>query len=146
LAGRPKNSGRPILPNLTNPHPHPLHSAEELAARLADPAFTVVVSLSRQSVASLGAAGGLTPRQTTGKLSAFLRGMGVAAVLDSGSGRDLALMEAAAEFLTRYRAAHGFPSGESSSVDMYQFGGPAIEASPSATVSVNSDISHHKCV
>jgi iron only hydrogenase large subunit-like protein len=86
-------------------------AAEELAARLADQNVSVVVSLSRQSVASLAAAKGLTPQQTVGKLTSFLRSIGVKAVLDSGNGRDLALMEAAAEFLRRYRAAHNEKPG-----------------------------------
>lgn len=40
------------------------------------------------------------------RLTAFFKGLGVKAVLDTNTGRDIALLEAAAEFIQRYRAAH----------------------------------------
>ena len=58
--------------------------------------MTVVLSLSRQSIASLAAAHKLTPQQAAGQLAASLRGLGAKAVFDAGTGRELALLEAAA--------------------------------------------------
>lgn len=81
-------------------------SGEEFLARLADPGTTVVVSLSPQSRAALAAFYGLPPGQAQRRLAGFLKGLGVRAVLDAGAGRDLALLEAAAEFVERYRRAH----------------------------------------
>lgn len=72
----------------------------------------MVITLSRQSLASLAVASKLTPQQVATKLAACLRGLGAKAVLDAGTGRDLALMEAAAEFLDRYRAQHPELQGE----------------------------------
>ena len=40
------------------------------------------------------------------RLTGFFKGLGVKAVLDTNTGRDVALLEAAAEFIERYRAAH----------------------------------------
>ena len=40
------------------------------------------------------------------RLTGFFKGLGVKAVLDTNTGRDIALLEAAAEFLERYKAAH----------------------------------------
>ena len=69
-----------------------------------DPAATVIVSVSPQSRASLAARQGLTPGQAQRKLAALFRGLGAAHVLDLGLARDMALLEAAAEFVARYRA------------------------------------------
>lgn len=39
-------------------------------------------------------------------MTGFFKGLGVKAVLDTNTGRDIALLESAAEFLQRYKAAH----------------------------------------
>ncbi|KAL4424954.1 hypothetical protein ABPG77_009683 [Micractinium sp. CCAP 211/92] len=80
-------------------------STGELLQRLADPGWTVVVSLSPQSVAALAALHGLPAADCGARLAAFLRGLGVRAVFDIAEARSLALAEAAAEFLQRYRAS-----------------------------------------
>ena len=69
-----------------------------------DLAATVIVSVSPQSRASLAARHGLTPSQCQRKLAALFRGQGAAHVLDLGLARDMALLEAAAEFVARHRA------------------------------------------
>ena len=81
-------------------------SSEEFLAKLADPGTTVVVSLSPQSRAALAAFHGLPPGEAQRRLTGFLKGLGVRAVLDASVGRDFALLEAAAEFVERYRQAH----------------------------------------
>ena len=78
----------------------------ELKSKLQEEGLTVVVSLSRQSIASLAAAYQLTPQQTANRLAACLRGLGATAVFDAGTGRELALLEAAADFLQRYKQTH----------------------------------------
>ena len=60
--------------------------------------------MSPQSRASLAARHGLTPGQAQRKLAALFRALGAAHVLDLGLARDMALLEAAAEFVARYRA------------------------------------------
>ena len=45
---------------------------------------------------------GMSPAETSVKLSAWLRSIGVAAVLDVSDGRDFSLLETAAEFIERY--------------------------------------------
>ena len=40
------------------------------------------------------------------RLTGFFKSLGVKAVLDTNTGRDISLLEAAAEFLERYKAAH----------------------------------------
>jgi iron only hydrogenase large subunit-like protein len=80
-------------------------SAGELLQRLRDPAWTVVVSLSPQSVAALAALYGLATADCAGRLAAALRSLGATAVLDTSCSRQLALAEAAAEFLQRYRSS-----------------------------------------
>jgi len=40
------------------------------------------------------------------RLTGFFKGLGVKAVLDTNTGRDIALLEAAADFMERYKAAH----------------------------------------
>ena len=79
--------------------------------KLRDPGVIVAVTLSRQSVASIGVASKLTPQEVTTKLAAGLRSLGAKLVLNAGAGQDLALMEAAAEFMERYRAQHSMPTG-----------------------------------
>lgn len=77
-------------------------SASELLAQLRDPEVVVAVSLSPQSVASLAAAVGLPPSEVAGRLATLLRSLGSRAVFDTAWSRDVALTEAAAEFLQRH--------------------------------------------
>lgn len=86
-------------------------SAGEFLARLADPTLAVVVSVSPQSRAALAALHGLPPAAAQARLTAFLKALGVRTVLDAAAGRDLALLEAAAEFVARFRAARGTGPG-----------------------------------
>ena len=86
-------------------------STAEFLSKLAEPGTTVVVSLSPQSRAALAAFYGLPPGAAQRRLAGFLKGLGVRAVLDASAGRDFALLEAAAEFVARYRAAHPEHSG-----------------------------------
>ena len=86
-------------------------SAGEVLAKLADKRTAVVFTLSPQSRAALAAAHGLGPAAAQARLSAFLKSLGAAAVLDAAAGRDLALLEAAAEFVQRFRAARGAMPG-----------------------------------
>lgn len=65
-----------------------------------------MVSVSPQSRAALAAYHGVPPAEALRRLTGFFKGLGVRAVLDTNTGRDLALLEAAAEFIERYRAAH----------------------------------------
>ena len=67
---------------------------------------TVIVSISPQSRASLGVFYDLSPSETAGKLTHFLKGLGVSFVLDTSASRDIALLETAQEFIARYRAKH----------------------------------------
>ena len=78
-------------------------STGELMQRLADPGWTVVMSLSPQSVASLAALHQLPAAECAARLAAFLRRLGVRAVFDIAASRQLALAEAAQEFMQRYR-------------------------------------------
>lgn len=88
-------------------------STAEFLVKLAEPGATVVVTLSPQSRAALAAFYGLPPGETQARLAGFLKGLGVRAVLDASAGRDFALLEAAAEFVERYRAAHPKHTGGS---------------------------------
>ena len=81
-------------------------SAAEFLSKLADPGITVVVSISPQSRAALAAFHGLSPAEALQKLTGFFKGQGVKAVLDTSIGRDFSLLEAAAEFVQRYRERH----------------------------------------
>ncbi len=94
-------------------------SAAEFMSKLADPGVTVVVSVSPQSRTALAAFYGLSPAETLQKLTGFFKGLGVRAVLDTSTGRDFALLEAAAEFVQRYREAHPELAGESMSVSLF---------------------------
>lgn len=67
---------------------------------------TVIVSVSPQSRSSLGVLHQLSPSQTASKLVHFLKSLGVKVVLDTTSSRDIALLEAAQEFIARYVAKH----------------------------------------
>ncbi|BAF13185.1 protein NAR1 [Oryza sativa Japonica Group] len=62
----------------------------------------VIVSVSPQSRASLAAFFGLSQSQVFRKLTALFKSMGVKAVYDTSSSRDLSLIEACSEFVTRY--------------------------------------------
>ncbi|KAI3438965.1 hypothetical protein D9Q98_001379 [Chlorella vulgaris] len=87
-------------------------SAGELLQRLADPDWTVVVSLSPQSIAALAAVHRLSSAECAARLTAFLRHLGVAAVFDIAAARQVALAEAAREFLQRYRSSRGGSTAE----------------------------------
>uniref|UniRef100_A0ACD5WDI0 Uncharacterized protein n=2 Tax=Avena sativa TaxID=4498 RepID=A0ACD5WDI0_AVESA len=63
----------------------------------------VIVSVSPQSRASLAAFFGLSQSQVFRKLTALFKSMGVKAVYDTSSSRDLALIEACNEFVSRYQ-------------------------------------------
>jgi len=78
-------------------------SGRELEERLAE-GFAVVVTLSPPALVSLAQSAGLPLAEARGRLAAFFKGLGVAAVLDDSVGRDLALLEAAEEFVQRFRA------------------------------------------
>jgi len=81
-------------------------STGELQQRLADGSgWTVVVSLSPQSVASLAALHCLPAGECAARLATFLRQLGAGAVFDIAAARQLSLAEAAAEFMQRYRAS-----------------------------------------
>lgn len=77
---------------------------ELLSALQSDKA--VIVSVSPQSRSSLGVLHQLSPTETAGKLAHFLKSLGVKVVLDTTSSRDIALLEAAQEFIARYTAKH----------------------------------------
>lgn len=64
----------------------------------------IVVSLSVQPVLSLAQRYELTPEQTLRKLAGFFYKLGADAVLDMTVADDFALLEAAKEFVERYRA------------------------------------------
>ncbi|GMH05240.1 hypothetical protein Nepgr_007080 [Nepenthes gracilis] len=63
----------------------------------------VIVSLSPQSRASLAVHFGLSPLQVFKKLTTFFKSLGVKAVFDTSSSRDITLIEACNEFVTRYK-------------------------------------------
>ncbi|KAG2497731.1 hypothetical protein HYH03_004467 [Edaphochlamys debaryana] len=101
-----------------------------LLERLADPGGpTVVVSVSAQSRAALAAYYGLTPAAAMGRLVGWLKALGVRAVWDLATARDLVLVEEAAEALARLRRAQG-PGGAQ--------GGPGGAPGPQADVDMAS--------
>ncbi|GAB2301035.1 Cytosolic Fe-S cluster assembly factor nar1 [Dionaea muscipula] len=63
----------------------------------------VIVSLSPQTRASLAVHFGLSPLQVSKKLTTFFKSLGVKAVFDTSSSRDLSLIEACNEFIGRYK-------------------------------------------
>ncbi|KAK6149647.1 hypothetical protein DH2020_017172 [Rehmannia glutinosa] len=63
----------------------------------------VVVSLSPQSRASLAVHFGLSPLQVFRKLTTLLKSLGVKAIFDTSSSRDLTLIESCNEFIARYK-------------------------------------------
>ncbi|KAL6894054.1 hypothetical protein ACP4OV_008152 [Aristida adscensionis] len=78
---------------------------------------TVIVSVSPQSRASLAAFFGLSQSQVLRKLTALLKSMGVKAVYDTSSSRDLSLIEACNEFVSRYKK-HQSSSGKEAGVNI----------------------------
>ncbi|GFH08929.1 iron hydrogenase [Haematococcus lacustris] len=63
----------------------------ELEAKMQEPGTTVVITISAQSRSALAAFYGLSPGETQQRLAAWLASRGVAAVLDLGTARDMAL-------------------------------------------------------
>ena len=78
-------------------------SIDEFKTKLDDPSITVVVSLSPQSITSLAALYNIPPAHCVAALTAALKSRGVAAVFDINWARDVSLLEAASEFIRRYR-------------------------------------------
>jgi len=77
-------------------------SLDDFIARI-NSGKAVIVSVSPQSRASLAAFFGLSQSQVFRKLTALFKSMGVKAVYDTSSSRDLALIEACNEFVSRYQ-------------------------------------------
>ena len=67
---------------------------------------TVILSVSPQSRASLAVFYGLSPSETAGKLTYFLKSLGARFILDTSASRDIALLETAQEFIARYKGKH----------------------------------------
>ncbi|VVA93429.1 unnamed protein product [Arabis nemorensis] len=65
----------------------------------------VIVSLSPQSRTSLAVHYDISPLQVFRKLTTFFKSLGVKAVFDTSCSRDLALIEACNEFVTRFKQA-----------------------------------------
>ncbi|MEW5315674.1 MAG: hypothetical protein WDW38_007085 [Sanguina aurantia] len=82
-------------------------SSDEFLAKLQDPAATVIVSVSPQSRAALAAFYNLPQLETLQRLSGWLKGLGVTAVLDDTLAHDISLLETAAEFISSYSSAPG---------------------------------------
>ncbi|KAK9826721.1 hypothetical protein WJX81_001163 [Elliptochloris bilobata] len=106
-------------------------SAGEFLARLASPGVAVVVSISPQSRAALAALHGLPPAAAQARLAAFLKALGVRMVLDASAGRDLALLEAAAEFVARYRAVRRALPGDAKEASARERAASGAAAGPS---------------
>ncbi|EEF39506.1 electron transporter, putative [Ricinus communis] len=68
-----------------------------------DKGKAVVISLSPQSRASLAAHFDISPPQVFKKLTTFFKSLGVKAVFDTSSSRDITLIETCNEFITRYK-------------------------------------------
>lgn len=85
----------------------------ECLARLRSPLCSVAVTLSPQARASIAARLGISPAEAHVRLAALFRSLGAAAVLDASLAREIALAEAAADFVSRFRAASS-PGAESS--------------------------------
>ncbi|CAN8274926.1 unnamed protein product [Cochlearia groenlandica] len=65
----------------------------------------VIVSVSQQSRVSLAVHYDISPLQVFKKLTTFLKSLGVKAVFDTSCSRDLVLIEACNEFVSRYKQA-----------------------------------------
>ncbi|KAJ6304536.1 hypothetical protein OIU77_018240 [Salix suchowensis] len=68
-----------------------------------DKGKAIIVSLSPQSRASLAVYFGISPLQVFKKLTTFFKSLGVKAVFDTSSSRDLTLIETCHEFVNRYK-------------------------------------------
>ncbi|KAG6744507.1 hypothetical protein POTOM_051140 [Populus tomentosa] len=68
-----------------------------------DKGKAIIVSLSPQSRASLAVYFGISPLQVFKKLTTFFKSLGVKAVFDTSSSRDLTLIETCNEFVNRYK-------------------------------------------
>ncbi|KAL2495610.1 ferredoxin hydrogenase [Forsythia ovata] len=66
----------------------------------------VIVSVSPQSRASIAVHFGLSSLQVLTKLTTFFKSLGVKAVFDTSSSRDLTLIESCNEFITRYKQSN----------------------------------------
>lgn len=86
-------------------------SGAALDSALGDERLFVVVSLSPQSMASLARARGIDADACTRRVAAALKRAGAGAVLSTSGPREVALAEAAAEFVARYRAREASRSG-----------------------------------
>lgn len=80
-------------------------STEELLSALSS-GKAVIMSVSPQSRASLAAFHNMSATKTLGKLVSLFKGLGVKAVLDTSTSRDLSLLESAQEFIARYLTKH----------------------------------------
>ena len=89
-------------------------SVAECLARLRSPLCSVAVTLSPQARASIAARLGVSPAEAHARLAALFLSLGAAAVLDASLAREIALAEAAADFVSRFRAASS-PGAETSS-------------------------------
>ncbi|KAI9013048.1 iron hydrogenase [Gaertneriomyces semiglobifer] len=67
----------------------------------------VIVSISPQSRASLGAKYGLDPTSVHQRLISFWKGLGVEYIFDTSFARDVSLLEGGREFVERYHLKHG---------------------------------------
>ncbi|XP_043689636.1 protein NAR1-like [Telopea speciosissima] len=80
-------------------------SLEEFLSNL-ESGKAVIVSLSSQSRASLAVHFGLSPLQVFRKLTTFFKSLGAKAIFDVSFSRDLSLIEACNEFVTRFKQHH----------------------------------------
>ncbi|KAL0300892.1 UNVERIFIED_CONTAM: protein NAR1 [Sesamum radiatum] len=71
-----------------------------------DKGKAVIVSLSPQSRASLAVHFGLSPIQVFRKLTTLFKSLGVKALFDTSSSRDLTLVESCNEFIARYKQSN----------------------------------------
>jgi len=90
-------------------------SSEEFMNQIKEEGRAVVVSISPQSIAALAVHFGLPPSETKGKVAGYLKQLGVQAVYDINTARDLALLETTAEFLHRFRSVSDGSSSTSTS-------------------------------
>jgi hypothetical protein len=82
-------------------------SSAEFLRRLQSPSTRLnLVVISPAARAAIATHVGLSLRETQGRLAGFLQGLGAHALLDCGLATDLHLVQVAAEFVARYRAAH----------------------------------------
>lgn len=82
-------------------------SSAEFLRRLQSPSTSLnIVVISPAARAAIATHAGLSLRETHGRLAGFLQGLGAHALLDCGLAADLHLVQVAAEFMARYRAAH----------------------------------------